>query len=111
MNFHCKECGSKNVEMRYWVNLNTEMLGNPILEGSDDYYCEDCDDYVEIVEIDDVDNTIANFNPNYEDKRLTKPDWMVEAINDGLLTEVGDAVLFSNGVMRRFSVNCEVDDE
>ena len=56
MNYYCKDCGSQDIEARHWVNINNDEVGSILLGGDDDYYCNGCDDNVDIVEIDPKDD-------------------------------------------------------
>lgn len=41
--FLCSNCGSDNVEMKAWVNPNTDGIGDTISSEEEDCYCNDCD--------------------------------------------------------------------
>ena len=41
--FLCSNCGSDNVEMKAWVNPNTDDIGDTISSEDEDCYCNDCD--------------------------------------------------------------------
>lgn len=43
----CPNCGSDNVEMKVWVNVNTNKLGTECEEDED--YCNDCREHGELI--------------------------------------------------------------
>ena len=50
----CKKCGSANVEVRAWVNPNTEEVSSlsdihTIISEQDDYWCKECEESVELI--------------------------------------------------------------
>ncbi len=48
MGYRCKQCDSKNVESKYWVNLNTFKIQDIVDDDSDQNWCADCEKMVEI---------------------------------------------------------------
>jgi hypothetical protein len=41
--FLCSNCGSDNVEMKAWVNPNTDDVGDTVSTEEEDCYCNDCE--------------------------------------------------------------------
>ena len=53
MTYTCKECGSEDVEGRFWVNLNTcePDMTNWSMNYENSYYCNNCEeDEIEVEE-------------------------------------------------------------
>lgn len=44
----CSECGSSNVEVKKWVNPNTNKIGEDVIFDDDDVYCNDCEKHVNL---------------------------------------------------------------
>lgn len=42
----CPDCGSDNVQTKMWVNVNTNKVDGQTMEDYDEYYCEDCKNYI-----------------------------------------------------------------
>ena len=52
--YKCKECNSTNVEAKYWVNLNTfKIIAD---DDSDENWCQDCEEMVEVYDDDELEN-------------------------------------------------------
>lgn len=72
----CEECGSNDVEGKYWVNLNTFR----IIDVADDCknFCNDCDTFVSIKEVNENEcpNCGSDCIIDYED--LSIPDENIE---------------------------------
>ena len=69
MTVYCKDCGSQDIEVKYFVNINTKEIGQVAGYGKDHYYCNDCLGYVDIVGIDPSERTN---NVKGNDTDLTK---------------------------------------
>lgn len=48
---YCANCGSMNVEMKMWVNPNTQKIGDRCsdLSEAEDNWCQICEDHVELM--------------------------------------------------------------
>jgi hypothetical protein len=47
----CELCGGSNIELKMWVNPNTNKLGDSASDGEEeDNYCNDCEQHVQFVE-------------------------------------------------------------
>lgn len=69
MHIHrCKECGSTDIEQKYWVNPNTMEVGEWCEE--DDCWCNDCEDYSRVYfqKTEDYEQEVADYT---EDIRKT----------------------------------------
>ena len=46
----CAECGSPNVQIKMWVNPNTNEIGDGVSDGeSDDNWCCDCERHPNLI--------------------------------------------------------------
>ncbi|MCT4587757.1 MAG: hypothetical protein N4A71_08045 [Carboxylicivirga sp.] len=68
----CSICGSYDVDTKMWCNINSEEVNRYIDDY--DFYCNDCDDYVEVIEEDAFDSS----NPEI---RKEKIECIVKKIN------------------------------
>lgn len=41
----CTNCGSENVQTKYWINPNTKEIFDPISSEDDDCWCENCQEH------------------------------------------------------------------
>jgi DNA-directed RNA polymerase subunit RPC12/RpoP len=41
----CSECGSSNIEMKAWVNPNTNEIFDTISTDQEDCWCNDCEEH------------------------------------------------------------------
>jgi hypothetical protein len=48
MGYRCKKCDSKDVESKMWVNLNTFKIQDMVDDDSDQNWCTECQELVEI---------------------------------------------------------------
>lgn len=46
--YRCKKCNSTNVEAKYWVNLNTFKIQDIADDDSDQNWCQNCEEMVEL---------------------------------------------------------------
>ena len=47
----CKDCGSLNLEVKVWQNINTGEIESTVDES--DIWCADCEEFTEIVYLKD----------------------------------------------------------
>lgn len=40
--FVCSECGSEDIQEKFWINPNTKEVAETAVLDSDDLYCNDC---------------------------------------------------------------------
>ena len=56
--FCCAQCGNIHVQMKAWVDVNTnEFVSDCENEMPEDFWCDECDDHVDIC-------TVAEFERN-----------------------------------------------
>ena len=48
MAYRCKQCNSKDVESKMWVNLNTFKIQDMVDNDSDQNWCTECQELIEI---------------------------------------------------------------
>lgn len=49
--FVCSECGGANLQVRAWVDINTNEYVSDC--DDDEVWCEDCEDFVTVKEVED----------------------------------------------------------
>jgi hypothetical protein len=54
MAYKCTKCNSKNVESKYWVNINTFKIKDMVDDDSDQNWCADCEEMVEIYDDNEI---------------------------------------------------------
>ena len=47
--YFCKDCGSENVQIMVWANLNTDEIVEDVQGIKENVWCGDCEDHVELV--------------------------------------------------------------
>jgi hypothetical protein len=52
----CENCGLNDVEQKQWVNPNTEALGEMVSEESNDTWCNNCNEHVDLIHKNDSDD-------------------------------------------------------
>ena len=45
--YECRDCGSKDIEIRVWLNLNTDKTNDD--GGNDDTWCNECEALTRLV--------------------------------------------------------------
>ena len=40
----CDECGGKSIQVKAWVDANTNEFIDDAADGDEDYWCDDCQD-------------------------------------------------------------------
>lgn len=58
----CAECGSDNVDVQAWVNINTNEFGGDVEDST--RYCNECGKDVEVIKEDEIPQ--PEFNPEKE---------------------------------------------
>lgn len=54
MYYRCRVCGSKDIEIPMWVNMNTNIPnGDYGSDGDTDCWCKDCEDHTNYEEVDE----------------------------------------------------------
>lgn len=69
----CRECGSENVQSKFWVEVNTEIVKEQT-EGScaEDNFCPDCEQHPETIEVNErkwrslLDKSLADITADLE---------------------------------------------
>ncbi|HPC10137.1 MAG TPA: hypothetical protein PLN85_03600 [archaeon] len=41
----CSECGSEDIEVKTWVNPNTNEIGDVVSNEEEDCWCNDCQEH------------------------------------------------------------------
>ncbi len=49
--YTCPICGSPNVQGKYWVNLNNPEIKNIEAIENEDFWCDDCENYIDSVNV------------------------------------------------------------
>lgn len=67
---YCEECGSTDVEMKMWVNPNTEEIGGDCSsrKEEEDCWCKECEDHVKLLTLPELWNKFADVPVNNDDE-------------------------------------------
>ena len=49
MKYTCEKCGGDNVQVKAWVNPNTNEIIETMSDEVEDCWCEDCEEHIEII--------------------------------------------------------------
>ena len=60
--FVCKECGSKKVQVKAWVNANNNEYISGAIIGEYDIWCEDCEEHCELIQEKEYNNNYREVN-------------------------------------------------
>lgn len=53
----CQNCGNEDITVKAWVNPNTDQVMELCDFDSDDRYCENCDQHIDIITKEDYEKT------------------------------------------------------
>jgi len=49
MKFTCADCGGTNVQVKAWVNPNTDEIVETMQDEMEDCWCDNCEEHVTII--------------------------------------------------------------
>lgn len=67
---YCEECGSTDVEMKMWVNPNTEEIGGDCSsrKEEEDCWCKECGEHMQLLTLPELWERFANVPVNNDDE-------------------------------------------
>jgi hypothetical protein len=58
--FVCSNCGGTNIEMKAWVDANTQKYKGDAYFDDEDSYCNDCEEHTGLVTEDEFNSSITS---------------------------------------------------
>lgn len=67
---YCSKCGSSNVEIRVWVNINTKVINDRCSDSSElkDKWCCTCEEHIELLTLPELWDNLGEISVNNKDK-------------------------------------------